>query len=142
MGPPKLRNRVFLGKCSKWNLNFQNWNDGLFCDDARSVVISDLRSETKGRFPVRFRLPAMCRGEGGSGREELNRYPPPSPAVSRESWMFLKENPDSKKKHRFWVSLSQQNGWLLWVHHTFCVTEKVNRHLSKKMKKNICVQEI
>ena len=23
MGPSKLRNRVFLGKCSKWNLNFK-----------------------------------------------------------------------------------------------------------------------
>ena len=47
-------------------------------------------------FPVRVRLLAMCRGElsavvarlmssvceaGGSGREELKRYPPPFPAV-------------------------------------------------------------
>ena len=29
-GPSKLRNRVFLGKCSKWNLNFQNWSKA-FC---------------------------------------------------------------------------------------------------------------
>ena len=34
---------------------------------------------------------------GGSGREELNRYPPPS-LVSCESWMCVKENPDRKKK--------------------------------------------
>ena len=26
MGPSKLRNCVFLGKCSKWNLNFQDWS--------------------------------------------------------------------------------------------------------------------
>ena len=25
LGPPKKRNHVFLGKCSKWNLNFQIW---------------------------------------------------------------------------------------------------------------------
>ena len=31
-------------------------------DYSRSLVVSDLRSETKG-FPVRVRLPAMCRGE-------------------------------------------------------------------------------
>ena len=29
MGPSKLRNRVFLGKCSKWNLIFQNWSNAL-----------------------------------------------------------------------------------------------------------------
>ena len=29
MGRSKLRNRVFLGKCSKWNLNFQNWSKAL-----------------------------------------------------------------------------------------------------------------
>ena len=29
MGPSKLRNCVFLGKCSKWNLNFQNWSKSL-----------------------------------------------------------------------------------------------------------------
>ena len=27
--PSKLRNRVFLGKCTKWNLNFQNWSKAL-----------------------------------------------------------------------------------------------------------------
>ena len=26
MGPSKLRNCVFLGKCSKWSLNFQDWS--------------------------------------------------------------------------------------------------------------------
>ena len=26
LGPSKLRNRVFLGKCSTWNWNFQNWS--------------------------------------------------------------------------------------------------------------------
>ena len=26
VGPSKLRNRVFLGKYSKWNLNFKNWS--------------------------------------------------------------------------------------------------------------------
>ena len=31
---------------------------------------------------------------------------------------------------------SQENGWrLLRVQHTFCVTDKANRYLSKKMKK-------
>ena len=30
VNPSKLRNRVFLGKCSKWNLNFQNWSKA-FC---------------------------------------------------------------------------------------------------------------
>ena len=29
MGLSKLRNHVFLGKCSKWNLNFQNWSNSL-----------------------------------------------------------------------------------------------------------------
>ena len=29
MGLSKLRNRVFLGKCSKWNLNFQNLQKAL-----------------------------------------------------------------------------------------------------------------
>ena len=29
LNPSKLRNRVFLGKCSKWNLNFQNWSKPL-----------------------------------------------------------------------------------------------------------------
>ena len=29
VGPSKLRNRVFLEKCSKWNLNFQNWSKAL-----------------------------------------------------------------------------------------------------------------
>ena len=29
MGPSKLRNCLFLGKCSKWNLNFQNWSKSL-----------------------------------------------------------------------------------------------------------------
>ena len=29
MGPPKLRNRVLLGKCSKWSLHFQNWSKAL-----------------------------------------------------------------------------------------------------------------
>ena len=28
-GPSKLRNRVFFGKCCKWNLNFQNWSKTL-----------------------------------------------------------------------------------------------------------------
>ena len=32
------------------------------------------------------------------------------------------------------VSPSQQNGWLLKVEHTLCVTDKVNRYLSKKIK--------
>ena len=62
---------------------------------ARSLVVSDLRSETKGsRFESGCQLcaevsslqqsPGQCpsaREAGGSGREELNRYPPPSPAV-------------------------------------------------------------
>ena len=26
LDPSKLRNCEFLGKCSKWNLNFQNWS--------------------------------------------------------------------------------------------------------------------
>ena len=29
LGPSKLRNCVFLGKCSKWNLGFQNWSNSL-----------------------------------------------------------------------------------------------------------------
>ena len=29
LGPSKLRNRVFLGKCLKWNLNFPNWSKSL-----------------------------------------------------------------------------------------------------------------
>ena len=29
MAPSKLRNRVFLGKCSKWNSKFQNWSKSL-----------------------------------------------------------------------------------------------------------------
>ena len=37
---------------------------------ARSLVIYDLRLETKSVYEA-----------GWSGREELNRYPPPSPAV-------------------------------------------------------------
>ena len=26
LGSSKLKNRVFLGNCLKWNLNFQNWS--------------------------------------------------------------------------------------------------------------------
>ena len=33
------------------------------------------------------------------------------------------------------MSPSQQNGWLLGVQHRLCVADKVNKHLSKKMKK-------
>ena len=29
LGPSKLRNRMFLGKCTKWNLIFQNWSKAL-----------------------------------------------------------------------------------------------------------------
>ena len=49
-------------------------------EEKRSLVVSDLRSETKGsRFESGCQL---CAEEaGGSGREELNRYPPLSPAV-------------------------------------------------------------
>ena len=32
------------------------------------------------------------------------------------------------------VSPSQQNGWLLRVQHTLCVTDKINRYLSRKKK--------
>ena len=35
----------------------------------------------------------------------------------------------------FWCLQGKKNGWLLLVQHTFCVTNKVNRHLPKKMKK-------
>ena len=76
-----------------------------------SLLGSDLRSDIK-IFPDRVRLLAICRGDlsaaiswlisqclwelGGNGREELNKKPPPSPAVL---WivMFVKENPDSNK---------------------------------------------
>ena len=34
------------------------------------------------------------------------------------------------------VSLGQQNGWLLLVQHTLCVTDKVNKFLLEKRKKN------
>ena len=34
----------------------------------------------------------------GSDREELNRYPPPSPPAC-ESWMFVKENSEKKIDH-------------------------------------------
>ena len=36
---------------------------------------------------------------GGSDREDLKKLPPPSPAVC-ESWMFMKENLDRKKKKK------------------------------------------
>ena len=62
---------------------------------ARSLVVSDLRPETKGsrlesgcqpcaEVSSPQLSPGQClsaREAGGSGREELNRYPPPSPAV-------------------------------------------------------------
>ena len=62
---------------------------------ARSLVVSDLRSETKGsRFEPGCKLcaevsslqplPGQCpsaREAGGSGSEELMKCPPPSPAV-------------------------------------------------------------
>ena len=35
------------------------------------------------------------------------------------------------------VSPSQQNGWLLRVQDPLCITDRVNRHLSKKMKKDM-----
>ena len=65
---------------------------------ARSLVVSDLRPETKGSRPQSGcqpcaevsspqQSPGQCpsaREVGGSGRDELNRYPPPpSPAVPR-----------------------------------------------------------
>ena len=62
---------------------------------ARSLAVSDLRSETKGsRFESGCELcadvsslqqsPGSCLSVcevGGSGREELKKCPPPSPAV-------------------------------------------------------------
>ena len=63
LGPSKLRNHVYLGKYSKWNLNFQNWSKSL------------------------------CVGVSEPTRQ-----------------LLLREQ------------------------HTLCVTGKVNRHLSKKMK--------
>ena len=38
---------------------------------------------------------------GGSGREELKKYPPPSPVWSYDSQMFVKENPDRNKNPLF-----------------------------------------
>ena len=45
-------------------------------------------------------------------------------------------------KHCVYVSLSQQNGWLLRVQVTIFVTGKLNTHLSKKMRTSICVKKI
>ena len=64
---------------------------------ARSLVVSDLRSEIKGsRLESGCQLyaevsslqqsPGQCLSAceaGGSGREDLNRYPPSSPAIPR-----------------------------------------------------------
>ena len=50
------------------------------------------------RFPVRVRLPAMCRGELSAVITRLMSKCP-LPLLSRESWMFVKENPDRKKKN-------------------------------------------
>ena len=38
-------------------------NDVYNSNKARSVVVSDLHSESKGSLPFRVRLLAMCRGE-------------------------------------------------------------------------------
>ena len=46
----------------------------------RSLVVSDLRSETKGSLVI-ARLMSKCLGAGGSGREELKKKTPPSPAA-------------------------------------------------------------
>ena len=40
------------------------------------------------------------------------------------------------------LGVSEPRKRLLRVQHTLCVTDKVNRHLSKKTKKNIRVKEI
>ena len=61
------------------------------------------------------------------------------------SWkMFEIEFKYSKlgPKHCVYVSLSQQNGWLLRVQVTIFVTGKLNTHLSKKMRTSICVKKI
>ena len=77
---------------------------------ARSLVVSDFPSETKGyrsspaatyvqRWALCCKRPAnvcVCEADG-SGREELKKCPPPSTAVLC-SWMVMKENPDRKKK--------------------------------------------
>ena len=39
-------------------------------------------------------------------------------------------------------SFLQQNVWLLRAQHTLRVINKINKHLSKKIKKNIYVKEI
>ena len=57
------------------------------------------------------------------------------------SWkMFEIEFKYSKlgPKHCIYVSLSQQNDWLLREQVTIFVTDKLNTHLSKKMKKYLC----
>ena len=93
-------------------------------------MVSDLRSETKGsRFESSCHLcaevsspqqsPGQCpsaREAGGSGSEELENALP-LPLQSCDWWMFVKENPDRKKKDKTfkyvfheiytWFSLSQ-----------------------------------
>ena len=61
------------------------------------------------------------------------------------SWkMFEIEFKYSKlgPKHCVYVSLSQQNDWLLRVQVTIFVTDNLNKHLPKKMKASICVKKI
>ena len=49
--------------------------------------------------------------------------------------MFKMEFKFSKLLKIIVLSPSQQNGWLLRVQHTLCVTGKINSHLLKKMQK-------
>ena len=53
----------------------------------------------------------------------------------------LKRFDQCDQKYYVWVSPSRQHDWLLSVTYRLCITDLVNKHLSKKMKKN-SVKEI
>ena len=85
----------FLFEIQIFSHMYQFYRDYLMFARARSLVVSDLRSEIKdSRFEPGCQLcaevsplqqsPGQClsaREAGGSGREELNSYPLPSLAV-------------------------------------------------------------
>ena len=118
---------------------------------ARSLVVGDLRSETKGswlesscQLCAEVSPPQQSPGQylsthkaGGSGSEELNRYPP-LPLLPRESWMLVKENLDRKKTCFVFPKLCPQ---------AFCVcpiiikqTQKACEHNFRKAQNNYFVR--
>ena len=72
---------------------------------------------------------------GGSRKEELKKYPPPS-LLSYESWMFMKGKPNSKTKSKERIIYSQKLLMaLLLPPNNYFRNIKLARNIQKKYAK-------